>query len=53
MYQKDKTMNILRKAYKKYKIRRMRRKLESQAIEPAYRIVLYREDGKKEIWMLL
>lgn len=46
-------MNIIKKAYKKYKIRRMRKKLEKQAIEPVYSIVYYREDGKKEIWIFL
>lgn len=53
MFQKDKTMNIIKKAYKKYKIRKMRKELEGQAIEPTYRIVHYREDGKKEIWIFL
>ena len=46
-------MNIIRKAIKRYKVRRMRRKLENQVIEPAYSIVCYREDGKAEIWMIL
>ena len=46
-------MNIIRKAIKRYKVRRMRRKLENQVIEPTYSIVRYREDGKAEIWMIL
>lgn len=46
-------MKIIRKAIKRYKVRRMRRKLENQVIEPAYSIVCYREDGKAEIWMIL
>lgn len=50
---KIKAMNIIRKAIKRYKVRRMRRKLENQVIEPAYSIVCYREDGKAEIWMIL
>ena len=46
-------MNILKRAYKKYKIRKLRKSLENQPFEPAFCHISKDDCGKTEIWMLL
>lgn len=46
-------MNAIMKAIKKYKIRRLYRKLKNEPIYPSCCIVTINDEGKKEIYMML
>lgn len=53
LYRKGKDMNAIMKAIKKYKIRRLYRKLKNEPVYPSCCIVTINEKGKKEIYMML
>lgn len=46
-------MNAIMKAIKKYRIRRLSRKLKDEPIHPSFCIVSINKEGKQEIYMML
>lgn len=45
-------MNAIMKAIKRYRIRRLSRKLKNEPANPSFCIVTINEEGKQEIYMM-